>query len=316
MSKHRNHFLVILLLVVALTVFDICCIFIGIKTVRSIAVRNHQTEKTETVDPSDKVYIVADYDRKIFGPYRFNRGSSEGQFIYEQTDSDIDSKSVLVGGGKIEKYLHDGSRFIAYHYTERICTKVEDSEIPIADGDQYYAILDTQEKTIEKFTDIEALSKAVQKRDLSFGNWFYTAAGNSIEGIRTELLGDYTCEYLNEARGQSILLREIPLFYGVLQNVCTDGERYIAFRQRIINDELRPWYNDPITNTLLHAPSETRIGLYRRGLLDWYSVFYDQYVLFDTQDHSVREFEKERELKAFCESKDICLQTVEIRKNT
>lgn len=305
-----------ILLIVTIAALTAFVSFVGIKATQSFIARDHKPAKTETVDSSDKVYISADYDRKIFGPYRFNRGSSQGQYIYEQlnSDTDRDAQSVLVRGGKIEKYMHDGSRYIGYHMTERIVTGSIDGVEQYGDGKAYYGILDTQTKAIEIFSDIDALSKAIQKLDLRFGNWFYTAAGNSIEGIRTPLYEDYSYEYLNETRGQSILRREIPLFYGILQNVRTDGERYISFRQRTIRNAAATWYDDPVTNALLHAPSKKRIGLYRGGFLDWYSVYYDQYVLFDTRDYTVQEFKNERKLKKFCDSEKISLQVVEIRK--
>ena len=148
---------------------------------------------------------------------------------------------------------------------------------------------------------------------MHFGNWFYTSARNSTEGIRTPLLGEYAFEYLDHVHGQHILWREIPIFYGVLDNIRTDGMRFISFRARQVH-ETNTWYLDPITNALLSSPSNKRIGTYRRGFLDWYYVYYDQYVLFDTMGNMAHEFEKERELKALCDSENISLHAVEIRK--
>jgi hypothetical protein len=211
--------------------------------------------------------------------------------------------------------MHDGERYIAYHFSEQIIQDTDREDVrTVETGEQYYAVLDTQTEQFERFEDIEALSEAIRDRQIHFGNWFYTYAQDSSEGIRTPLVGEYAFEYLDSVHCQNILRREVPVFYGVLENVQTDGRRYFAFRQRIIRDDAKPWYNDPVTNALLSAPSEKWVGLYRRQFLIWYAVYYDRYVLFDAENNTAREFEKERELEDVCKSENIPLRPVEIRK--
>lgn len=274
-----------------------------------------EKEKETATGTQDTTGFLADYDRNIFGKYRFNRGNSIHQEIYaEVTNNDGTNHEILVSGGTIEKLMHDGERYIAYHFTEDVEADEWNGVMQTGSDEQYYAILDTQTKQTEKFADIETLSAAILERQIHFGNWFYTYAQDSSEGIRTPLLGEYSYEYLDSVHGQSILRREVPIFFGVMANVQTDGERYIAFRERIIHDTAAPWYDDPVSNALLSAPSEKRIGLYRRSFLIWFSVYYDQYVLFDTQSNTVHEFNKARELESFCNAKRILLHLVNIRK--
>lgn len=301
-------------------IFLLICVLIIVGVIlHDIHVAHVLEKEAETATGmQDTTGILDDYDRQIFGGFRFLRGSSVGQSIYDSSGynnrNDIPPDAFLVSGGKIEKFMHDSSRFIAYHMTEKIVIKIKDGVEQYGDGEQFYAILDTQTKQIERFADIVELSNTILERQIHFSNWYYTAALNSLEGVRTPLVGEYSFERIGSAYGQSILQREIPIFFGRIEDVQTDGKRYITFRLRIINDDLTPWYNDPVTNTLLQAPSTKSIGLYRRGFLDWYSVFYDQYVLFDTQGNTVQEFNKASEIESFCASEKISLRSVEIRK--
>ena len=277
-----------------------------------------EREKETATGTQDTTGFLADYDRKIFGKYRFNRGSSSGQDIYMETTDEAGNPSheVLAGGGAIEKLMHDGNRYIAYHISERIFKDTDREDVQTVEtGEQYYAILDTQTKQTERFADVETLSDAIRERKIRFGNWYYTAAQNSSEGTRTPLVGEYSFEYIDSVHGQNILRREIPVFYGDMDNIKTDGARFVSFRMRRVHERDKPWYDDPVTNSLLSAPSEKRIGIYRRGYLNWFYVYYDRYVLFDAENNTVREFEKERELNAVCKSESILLRPVEIRKN-
>ena len=249
---------------------------------------------------ADKVDLAADYDCRIIGKYRFNRSSSRRHSIYTHSDVFDDAPRVTLVSGTIDKYMHDGERYIAYHLSD------PDTE----DGEGYYAILDTQTEETERFDNIETLSDAVQARGIRFGNWFYPAAGHSIEGVRTPLFGDYAFEEISSVRGQSVLLRETPVFHGILDDVMWDGERYIAFRQRIVrygNGNVYIGYDDPTTNQLLSALSDKRIGIYRHGFLEWSFVYYDQYVLFDTETQQVVEMGKEKMLRRYCEMNGISL---------
>lgn len=305
MGKRRLKRFLTVLLLLGMGISIVCGVYVVAKSVQFLTIQKPKTIKTETVDPSDHVYIVADYDRKIFGPYRFGRGNNRDQYIYRQLGSRDDTETVLVGGGTIEKYMHDGDRYIAFHYTERVGTAQADGETRYEKGDQYYGVLDTQTNAVERFTDIEALSKAIQERHWQFGNWFYTAGGNSVEGIRTPLLKDYAYEYLDEFHGQAILLREIPMFYGMLQNIRTDGERYIAFRQQVLRNDSIIWYADPITNSLNSIQWDKTVGLYRRSALIYFWICYDQYVLWDTDENQIAEFDTETALTEYCQARSV-----------
>ena len=285
--------------------FLIFCI-IALLPVARPACGDRQTAPAAEVSATgeeDKVDIVADYDCRIIGKYRFGRSSATRHSIYYTQPSAFDEPypdRVTLVRGTIDKYMHDGERYIAYHL----------SEPDAKDNEGYYAVLDTQTEKTERFDNIETLSDAVQTRGIRFGNWFYPAAGHSIEGVRTPLFGDYAFEEISSVRGQSVLLRETPVFHGILDDVMWDDGRYIAFRQRIVhygNGNVYIGYDDPTTNRLLSAPSDKRIGMYRHGFLDWSFVYYDQYVLFDTQTQQVVEMGKEKMLRRYCEVNGISL---------
>lgn len=292
----------------------VLCILIPVSILlHDCAVARKRSSEAETATGwQDQTDMLADYICTIFGKYRLNRGNSKVQSIYYERTPQLSGlpENVVLASGTIEKYMHDSKRYIAYHITQQ--NTVENRRVP---GDAYYAILDTQTETTERFADIEALSEAVRTRGLEFGNWYYTYARNSVEGIRTPLVGEYSFEYVSNIHGQGVLLREVPLFFGVLDSVQTDAVRYIAFRQRIIHNDTKPWYADPITNALLSSPSESRIGLYRKSFLIWYSVYYDRYVLFDTQENAVQEFSSKKEIQKHCTQNEISLQDVAVQKS-
>ena len=253
--------------------------------------------ESAAADQTDPTDIVADYNCRIIGDYRLNRSSARHQSIYYSSSAGTNIRTLVKG--TIEKYMHDGERFIAYRL----------SDPDVQDSEAYYAILDTQTEETERFDSAEAFSAAVQDRGIRFGNWFYPAAGHSIEGVRTPLFGAYTFENISSVRGQSVLRREIPLFHGILSDVVWDDGQFITFRQRITRDrsDYLEFKEDAITNRLLSAPSDKRIGVYRGGFLNWSSVYYDRYVLFDTHAEQITEFENKKELRSFCEANGIQL---------
>ena len=270
----------------------------------------------------DYRFAGSDYERRIFGDYRFVRGGRDFQKIYFGFESAIDEsgdgipsfvQQTVYAVGIIEKYMHDGERYIACHITPNKYTD------PAIDA-PCYALLDTQTEERTYYPSVEALSDEIHARGLTFGNWYYTAHANSTEGKRTPLFGDYAMEDMrNKYYGRSILYREQPIFYGILNRVRTDGERYIAFRERrvqndrgwlfreIVTEEWRIWYDDPITNAMLSPSAPQRIGLFRRSWYEFIPVVYDKYVLWDTVENTVREFDKQGQLRDFCKANQIDL---------
>lgn len=252
-----------------------------------------------TTEWQDQVYLLGDdYFRRIFGKYRFARTSTVYQSIYYEVYDESLPEQISLAEGTIEKYAHDGERYIAYHITNE-------------DGSESYALLDTKTEETEFFESITVLSDTVRERNIKLGCWFYTYAQNSYEGVLTPLFGEYSIEYISSLHGRSVMFRDIPLFHGVLDDIQTDKKRYIAFRQRIIADDMNPWFSDPITNSLLSPLSEKSLGLYKKHFPFFYKVFYDKYVLFDTALDSVKEFDKEKQLAAYCTENKISLQNFE-----
>ena len=285
----------------------------------SISVFSGPSEEEKS---GDYRFAGSDYERRIFGDYRFARDARDAQKIYAALQSPLDengdgipsfAEQTVYAAGIIEKYMHDGKRYIAYHITPN---KRTDPAV----GAPCYAILDTQTEEIAYFPTIEALSDEIHARGLSFGNWYYTAHANSTEGKRTPLFGDYALEDMrNGYYGQSILYREQPVFYGILNHVQTDGKRYIAFRERIVKNDTvwlfreivtedwRIWYDDPITNAMLSDSATERIGLFRKSFLEYRPVVYDKYVLWDTEKNAVQEFDHRGQLRDSCKANHIDL---------
>lgn len=278
---------------------------------------------SEEEKSGDYRFAGSDYDRRIFGDFRFSRDSRFQQQIYSAIESTIDKDGNGIPSfvpqtryavGIIEKYIHDGDRYIAYHISPN---KHTDPAVAAP----CYAILDTQTEKTTYFPTIESLSDSIQTQGLTFGNWYYTAHANSTEGKRTLLFGDYALEDMrNKYYGRSILFREQPIFYGILHHVRTDGDRYIAFRERrvkndtawlfreIVTEDWRIWYDDPITNAMLSESASERVGLFRRSWYEFIPVVYDKYVLWDTQADTVREFDKKGQLDKYCKAQSIALQ--------
>lgn len=280
------------------------------------------------------ILVLASY---FFGTYileQFADAADENAPGYEQTlfngysfsGSVADNCNILFADHLYREldtaysYAHDSDRYIAVHSIKQYEYDLPEDSIlytTIYSGmlmeimSDKTLLIDTNSGETTVFSDKSQLYKYCKSNDINLCNWYYTSDQNGIAGIKTDLLNGYCLENRNDGtynRGQSILLQDMPVFDGNIDEYASDNNSVIAFHLVIAYDDFISEYPE-YSNKGLKNYSDEALYKIRDEILPMirYPVHYDQYIIYDTENNEIFEFDSKDELESYSVSTGISL---------
>lgn len=264
-------------------------------------------EKDVVTDLSNEyVFMGQDYIHKVSNGYGIARKSAfYANFVSNfNFDGSYYKNDIVLERISIWKYgCSKDNRFIFIHYFKDLII----SEIPTNfkykgsfceyEKEVFY-LLDTVKDKEEVFSNYQDFIEFCGSNKIEFSSFYFPSIGESIQEKRVQINDSMFFSDRGDYLGQSLFVDDKMIFDGFIDEYAILPNGAIGFNLIVADSDFTPEFND--ANILLSIDrNQTKGKHYAGSFFMGFNIFYEKYIIYDSIDNSVLEFDKKIDLNKY-----------------